>query len=122
MIAICYSNMGQAYADLKDYDKAVPYVRKGINLVKETGKDDISGHNILSKMILSAPDEVLRKNGIPASQRFQKAIEYAQISLKLAREAETLNNQFYACLPLYHWSFIICITGIRMLPGWRKLR
>jgi len=95
-IAACYSNMGQLYADLGNYDTAIDFINIGINLSKEMGKEDIVGYNLLSKAVFKANDSTLKKHGILANDRYNKAIYYAKMSLNLANENQTTDNAYYA--------------------------
>lgn len=95
-IAVCYTNMAELYSFLNKYEKGFEFIQKGLQYSSNLLSNQIVSYNVLAKLIFKAPDAVLVKNGIKPYDRFTKAISNALLSLNLAKQAGTIDNQYYA--------------------------
>ena len=39
----CYTNLGNAYYNLDDHDKAIEYLKRGLGIAVEVGNEDLEG-------------------------------------------------------------------------------
>jgi len=125
VLSIVYENLGVSYEDLKNYPKALNYYRKSINIERKLGNKHITAYNyqnigeiydykkqykkalnyyfkaqkinkqlgekgVISNTYSSIGNVYLEEN------KLNLALKYANISLKYARESNTLEYLEYA--------------------------
>lgn len=88
-------DMGVAYSHLNNYDDGFDCLLRAIYLYDKIGAKNNSsialGH--VAMMYCDAPPGILLKQGISPIERYNKALQLQQKSVKLAHEAKSLSNE-----------------------------
>ena len=85
------NNLGIANIELKNYDKAIGFLKQSSAYYKTNENDyklAIANHTF-AKAITEAPDEILRKNNINPSEKFRIAIPLLENSAIVYKEVES---------------------------------
>ncbi|HVU95730.1 MAG TPA: tetratricopeptide repeat protein [Puia sp.] len=88
-------NMGIVYSELGEYRKAFDHLRRGLERYKGLGDKNSMAIALseLGKLCERSPAAVLREQGIPAKERFSRAVGYEREALRLAEEIGSTDNQ-----------------------------
>ena len=88
------NNLGIANIELKNYDKAIGFLKQSSAYYKINENDYklASANQSLAKAITEAPDEILLKNNINPSEKFRIAIPLLEESVAIFKQVESLES------------------------------
>ena len=91
-------NMGLVYAQLMMYPEALQCQQQSFNINKALGNKSgmASSLNNIAEVYLSAPDSIMKKQGLNVETKYIKAAENLQYSIQLSKEIGEVYVQQYA--------------------------
>jgi tetratricopeptide (TPR) repeat protein len=94
------NSIGEIYFDRKDYANALPYFKKALSIATQLENKRSIGiiSSYLGMLYLNCPDSLLKKEGIPVSERYAKSLDLEKTGLQLAKESGSVYDQSISML------------------------